>query len=130
VYGHAIGDRVLRAFAAALHRCLGVDDLAGRLGGEEFAVLLPGQSEVPALALAERIRLAFAEAASEIDGRAINGTVSIGVAASRIGGHDLDGLLGRADSALYQAKEAGRNRVAVFAGDSVACDAPLVPAAA
>jgi diguanylate cyclase (GGDEF)-like protein len=56
--------------------------------------------------------------------------VSIGVAASRIGGHDLDGLLGRADSALYQAKEAGRNRVAVFAGDSVACDAPLVPAAA
>ena len=61
---------------------------------------------------------------------AVAATVSIGVAASRIGGHDLGGLLGRADSALYQAKEAGRNRVAAFAGDSGACDAPLVPAAA
>jgi diguanylate cyclase (GGDEF)-like protein len=128
VYGHAIGDRVLTVFAASLHRCLGANDLAGRIGGEEFAILLPQKDEAGALALAERIRVVFADAAAEIGGHAVAATVSIGVAASRIGGHDLGGLLGRADGALYQAKEAGRNRVAAFAGDGG--DAPLVSAAA
>jgi diguanylate cyclase (GGDEF)-like protein len=127
-YGHAIGDRVLTVFAASLHRCLGANDLAGRIGGEEFAILLPEKGEAAALALAERIRVVFADAAAEIGGHVVAATVSIGVAASRIGGHDLGGLLGRADGALYQAKEAGRNRVAVFAGDGG--DAPLVSAAA
>ena len=130
VYGHAIGDRVLTVFAASLHRCLGANDLAGRIGGEEFAILLPENGEAAALALAEHIRAVFADAAAEIGGHAVAATVSIGVAASRIGGHDLGGLLGRADSALYQAKEAGRNRVAVFAGEGGAGDAPLVSAAA
>jgi diguanylate cyclase (GGDEF)-like protein len=130
VYGHAVGDRVLKAFAASLRRCLGADDLAGRLGGEEFAILLPGKGEAAAVALAERIRVAFAGAAAEIGGHAVLATVSIGVAASRIGGHDLDGLLGRADSALYQAKEAGRNRVAAFAGDGDAYSPVLVGVAA
>ncbi|HKS65375.1 MAG TPA: GGDEF domain-containing protein [Xanthobacteraceae bacterium] len=129
VYGHAIGDRVLTVFAASLHRCLGANDLAGRIGGEEFAILLAEKDEAAALALAERIRVVFADAAAEIGGHAVAATVSIGVAASRIGGHDLGGLLGRADGALYQAKEAGRNRVAAFAGDGSA-DAPLIPAAA
>ena len=128
VYGHAIGDRVLTVFAASLHRCLGANDLAGRIGGEEFAILLPQKDEAGALALAERIRVVFADAAAEIGGHAVAATVSIGVAASRIGGHDLDGLLGRADGALYQAKEAGRNRVAAFAGDGG--DAPRISAAA
>ena len=72
----------------------------------------------------------FADAAAEIGGHAVVATVSIGVAASRIGGHDLGGLLGRADSALYQAKEAGRNRVAAFAADGEPMRRPLVPAAA
>jgi len=130
VYGHAIGDRVLTVFAASLHRCLGANDLAGRIGGEEFAILLPEKGEAAALALAERIRTVFADSAAEIGGHAVAATVSIGVAASRIGGHDLDGLLGRADSALYQAKEAGRDRVAAFAGDGGAYEAPLVPVAA
>ena len=128
VYGHAIGDRVLTVFAASLHRCLGANDLAGRIGGEEFAILLPQKDEAGALALAERIRVVFADAAAEIGGHAVAATVSIGVAASRIGGHDLGGLLGRADGALYQAKEAGRNRVAAFAGDGD--DAPRISAAA
>jgi len=128
VYGHAIGDRVLTVFAASLHRCLGANDLAGRIGGEEFAILLPQKDEAGALALAERIRVVFADAAAEIGGHAVAATVSIGVAASRIGGHDLGGLLGRADGALYQAKEAGRNRVAAFAGDGG--DAPRISAAA
>ncbi len=130
MYGHAVGDRVLTVFAASLHRCLGAHDLAARIGGEEFAILLPEKSEAAALALAQRIRTVFADAAAEIGGHAVAATVSIGVAASRIGGHDLGGLLARADGALYQAKEAGRNRVAAFAGEGGAGEAALVAAAA
>jgi diguanylate cyclase (GGDEF)-like protein len=124
-FGHAIGDRVLKIFAAVLGRVTGQGDLVGRIGGEEFAILLPARDEAAAVALAERIRVALREAALEVDGRAVGATVSIGVAASRIG--DLAGLLGRADSALYQAKEDGRNRVAVFAPDRGREDATVVP---
>jgi diguanylate cyclase (GGDEF)-like protein len=132
-FGHAIGDQVLKVFAGAVRRSIRVDDLVGRLGGEEFAVLLPGGREDGAVDLAERIRRAFAEGAAEINGHAVKGTVSIGIAAVRIGTHDLGGLLNRADSALYQAKEAGRDRVVAF-GDvvptvTVAREVPLVPAA-
>src|SRR5205085_2761669 len=119
--------QVLKAFAAMVRRNIDAHDLAGRLGGEEFAILLPSAREGVAIELAERIRRAFAEAASEIGGHPVNGTVSIGVAALRIGTHDLLGLIDRADSALYQAKEAGRDRVVAF-GDVP--EAPLVPAAA
>jgi diguanylate cyclase (GGDEF)-like protein len=128
-FGHAIGDRVLKIFAAVLGRCSASGGLVGRIGGEEFAILLPGRDEAAAVALAERIRRALTDAAMEVDGHAVGATVSIGVAASRIG--DLAGLLGRADSALYRAKEEGRNRVAVFAaerGDGAApASATVVP---
>lgn len=124
-FGHAIGDQVLKVFAMTVRRNLGPHDLAGRLGGEEFAILLPGAREGAALELAERIRRAFAEAADGTGGHPVRGTVSIGVAALRIGTHDLLGLLDRADSALYQAKEAGRDRVVAF-GDVP--EASLVPA--
>jgi diguanylate cyclase (GGDEF)-like protein len=110
VFGHAVGDQVLKIFAAVLNRTVGTNDLVGRIGGEEFAILLPGSDEAAALQLAERIRDAFAQGAGEVEGRAVAATVSIGVAASRIG--DLTGLLARADGALYQAKKSGRNRVA------------------
>jgi len=126
-HGHAIGDRALKIFAATLQRCIG-QGLSGRLGGEEFAILLPGADLDAALALGERIRATFAQAAAELDGRAVAATVSIGVAASRAG--DLDGLLGRADSALYQAKQDGRDRVCAFAGARAAEAVSLVPEAA
>lgn len=128
-FGHAVGDQALKAFATAVRRSIRADALAGRLGGEEFAILLPGAREAAAVELAERIRRAFAELAGELGGHPINGTVSIGVAALRIGTHDLLGLLNRADSALYQAKETGRDRVVTF-GDVVAAEeTSLVPAA-
>ena len=128
VFGHAVGDRVLNVFAATLRRCVGAGDLSGRLGGEEFAIVLPGKGEAEAMEIAERIRRGFAQAAAEIDRHAVAATVSIGVAASRVGAHDLAALLGRADGALYRAKEAGRNRV-VANPDDLADEAPLVPAA-
>ena len=111
VHGHAVGDRVLKVFATVLDRCVGISDLSGRLGGEEFAILLPGKGEAAARELAERIRRAFAEAAGEVEGPRSRRRSASGVAASRIGVHDLEGLIGQADRALYQAKEAGRNRV-------------------
>jgi diguanylate cyclase (GGDEF)-like protein len=117
-FGHSAGDRVLKTFAATLGRCLDQDALAGRIGGEEFAILLAERTEAAAIAVAERLRAAFADAAAAIDGRALGATVSIGVAASRIGAHDLTGLLGRADDALYRAKASGRNRVAAFSADA------------
>src|SRR5581483_900876 len=78
VFGHAAGDRVLKLFAAALNSCRDGDDLVGRIGGEEFAMLLPARSEVAAVAVAQRLRNTFAEAAAELDGQAIAATVSIG----------------------------------------------------
>ncbi len=128
VFGHAIGDRVLKVFAATLHRCIGAGDLSGRLGGEEFAILLPGRTEAEAIEVAERIRRTFAQHAAEIDGHTVAATVSIGVAAARIGAHDLLGLLARADGALYQAKAGGRNRVVAFADEDARDGVPTVSA--
>jgi diguanylate cyclase (GGDEF)-like protein len=126
VFGHAIGDQVLNMFAATLRHATVPGDLCGRLGGEEFAILLPGRREGEAIEVAERIRQAFAHSAAEVGGHAVAATVSIGIAASQIG--DLAGLLGRADRALYHAKESGRDRVAAFTAERVTDEAPLVPA--
>jgi diguanylate cyclase (GGDEF)-like protein len=125
-FGHAVGDKVLTRFAEVLERSAGLADLVGRIGGEEFAILLPGRTEAEAASIAERMRIAFADAALELDGHAVSATVSIGVAASGIG--DLAGLLARADRALYAAKEQGRDRVAAFS-DGEADELSATPSA-
>jgi diguanylate cyclase (GGDEF)-like protein len=112
-FGHAAGDTVLQMFAAVASAKLGPSDLIGRLGGEEFAIVLYDSGREKALAVAERIRLAFEDAAADIDGRPVGSTVSIGMVAAEAGLVDVPALLGRADEALYCAKERGRNRVEI-----------------
>ena len=117
-HGHVVGDKVLVKVAEILRERLAGDDLAARIGGDEFAVLLPGKSLAAAAALAETVRSAAQRMLIvHPDGAQFAGdvTLSIGAAAARAG-DSLETLRHRADSALYDAKSAGRNRVAVAAG--------------
>lgn len=110
-HGHAAGDDVLKAVARAITDTLRETDLAGRLGGEEFAALLPETEAKGAHEVAERLRHAVAEAAITAGGMQLQVTASIGVAARNDKDTDLASLLKRADEALYKAKQSGRNRV-------------------
>jgi diguanylate cyclase (GGDEF)-like protein len=116
-FGHAIGDRVLQIFAGKTTSVMRDSDLLGRLGGEEFAAVLYNVSPDKAVALAERIRAAFAEATVEVDGYAVEATLSIGVVVHQGAPLDVPELLLQADQALYYAKEHGRDRVEVAAFD-------------
>jgi len=118
-FGHAIGDRVLQVFAETATANMRGCDLVGRLGGEEFAAVLYDVSREKAVALAERIRAAFCEAAADVDGQSVHATVSIGVVINEGEPLDVPELLGQADLALYYAKERGRNRVEVATLDLV-----------
>jgi diguanylate cyclase (GGDEF)-like protein len=111
-HGHLAGDQVLAGFARLTRACLRKEDLLARYGGEEFVVMLPGTSEEAAVALAERIREEVAASALIPTTESLRVTVSIGVAGDK-GEHvaTLEGLLGRADEALYAAKARGRNCV-------------------
>jgi diguanylate cyclase (GGDEF)-like protein len=112
-FGHAVGDRVLRSFANVVASSLGPGDSAGRLGGEEFAVLLPACDRRRAVTVAEQIRERFAEDAVEVDGQPVLGTLSGGIALVEDSVATIEELLARADGALYQAKRNGRDRVEV-----------------
>lgn len=120
VYGHLVGDVVLKACAKNIKSALRGGDLVGRYGGEEFLILLPNTSEIEAAALAERVRRLVEETPVDISDvesisrstlTAIKCTVSIGVAGSETGGYDVEGLIASADNALYTAKGNGRNQV-------------------
>jgi diguanylate cyclase (GGDEF)-like protein len=116
-FGHAVGDRALQVFARTAAARLRATDIIGRLGGEEFAAILPGTSLLAAAVAAERVRVAFQETAAEIDGLAIGGTVSIGAAATEDPDCEIDSLLEQADRALYAAKSGGRNRYVLAGSD-------------
>lgn len=114
-FGHQTGDIVLKQLAAIFLSTLREVDIIGRVGGEEFAVLLPETPLAEAAAVADRLRLAVMNAHIALaDSPPIHFTVSIGVAAPSSNEFSLHALLGRADSALYQAKQSGRNKVVVF----------------
>jgi diguanylate cyclase (GGDEF)-like protein len=118
-YGHGHGDEALRAFGSVARKTLRGTDLIGRLGGEEFAALLPGASIASAFVAAERIRIGFSQACSDIKGEVVNATVSAGIAQANHRS-SLESLLRAADSALYQAKKHGRDRVEVSERDEPA----------
>lgn len=110
-YGHPVGDLVLERFAATCARLLRNHDVFGRLGGEEFAILLPHTDGEGARCVAEKIRAAVAESpVTTVEGD-IAITVSIGLTALLSGQDEQQALLSRADKALYFAKQGGRNQV-------------------
>lgn len=112
-YGHRAGDQVLVSLAQVCRETLREVDIAGRLGGEEFAFVLPGTPLEKAQRVAERLRLALAATPVPIAGRdeALLLTASIGISALSEECADIDALLNRADRGLYCAKAAGRNQV-------------------
>ncbi|GAB7023028.1 GGDEF domain-containing protein [Salidesulfovibrio brasiliensis] len=110
-YGHKAGDNVLKKLAETVSSMLREVDSLGRIGGEEFAVLLPETDMEDAAQAAERIRHAVEETEIRHGEESIRITISIGVASTRKGDKEYDDALRRADEALYRAKDAGRNQV-------------------
>jgi diguanylate cyclase (GGDEF)-like protein len=124
-YGHLVGDRVLGIFASTLKRHFGKGTTIARVGGEEFAAILPGADAKTAVEVGEAVRAAFASSASFVDGMAVGGTVSVGVASNLGCDCDLSALFRQADIALYAAKRAGRNRVELVGPDQGALSEAL-----
>jgi diguanylate cyclase (GGDEF)-like protein len=116
-FGHAVGDKVLQIFAETAIQTVRPSDFVGRLGGEEFAAVLHNVGRERALVIAERMRSAFAEATSMVEGCAVGATASVGMVMSDRCEFDVSELLVQADKALYEAKERGRNRVEVASSD-------------
>jgi diguanylate cyclase (GGDEF)-like protein/PAS domain S-box-containing protein len=114
-YGHKVGDLVLQKLASVCKATLRDVDVVGRIGGEEFAVILPETANVAAAEAAERLRAALAAAEVPLSERdPLRFTVSVGVVTLGAAGASVDTLLNQADQALYLAKHAGRNRVCTF----------------
>jgi diguanylate cyclase (GGDEF)-like protein len=114
-FGHDDGDRVLLEMVSSIRRMLRAGDLVGRVGGEEFLVLSPSVKEPDLLALAERIRAAVERTSFSIAGKSYALTVSIGAAIADGNEPDMMAARRRADTALYEAKHAGRNCVMISA---------------
>ncbi len=114
-HGHGGGDDVLRALARIAEQSMRTGDLVGRLGGEEFAILMPDTDEIQARVACERLRGAVSGRTIRLEsGEDVAVTLSTGVALLAAG-DDRERLVKRADTALYQAKEGGRNQVRMAA---------------
>lgn len=112
-HGHSVGDEVIRTVAKVLRRNLRAADIAGRYGGEEFAVILMDTPADCALYFAERLRKGIEQSSVACEGRTVRFTVSLGVAESGPGA-DHKQWIDRADQAMYASKRGGRNRTTVF----------------
>jgi diguanylate cyclase (GGDEF)-like protein len=110
-HGHAAGDAVLRDVAKALASTLRPGDMVGRLGGEEFAALLPDCDQPAAGVTAERLRAITEGLSITHEGKTLRVTISIGVSALHPRDTSIEQALQRADEGLYAAKRNGRNRV-------------------
>jgi diguanylate cyclase (GGDEF)-like protein len=119
-FGHAGGDELLIRFVNQLNASIRPTDFLFRIGGEEFCCLLPRTSPAQAEIVAERIRRRIEATTIDLAGTPARATVSIGIASTEAFGYDLDTLTRRADSAVYAAKRAGRNRIVAAAADAAA----------
>src|SRR5262249_28839095 len=130
-WGHPAGDEVLRELAGRAMRQVRSVDLVGRLGGEEFVVVMPETSLSGAIVVAERFRAAVASDPFVLrdNGEQLSVTVSVGIAVTGEHEDSLEGLLKRADDALYAAKKSGRNRVIAATGQSPLSAIPVMPIA-
>lgn len=111
-YGHQAGDFVLRELSRICKETLRAYDLFARYGGEEFCAVLPNCDSATAQVVAERLRASFEATQMQFGGNAWHSTLSIGVTDSQLSGIALDKMIADADSAVYRAKQQGRNRVA------------------
>ena len=121
-YGHPAGDAVLRHLAAVLTATFRDVDVVARVGGEEFAVLLPSTGPEGAATVAERLRLTVASQPVTVDGVSIHFTVSAGIATTDGHSMSLDALMKQADIALYAAKAAGRDRIECWSSALAPCE--------
>lgn len=112
-YGHGTGDQVLIEFVAEIKKFLRGNDLIGRLGGEEFGILLPGISLCNAEKIGHRLRQAAKDLRIEVDNNLVGFSISIGIAEAEKGYQSLTEMLNHADKALYRAKHLGRDQVCV-----------------
>ena len=110
-FGHAAGDLILKSIAQSCQAVRRPTDVVARIGGEEFAILLPETDEASAVLVAERLRKQIASVAHTLGGKEVRVTVSVGVAGGTLSMSSLEAMQRRADEALYTAKAAGRNRV-------------------
>ena len=112
-FGHHSGDRILKVFAELIRENVRTNDLAARLGGEEFCVIMPDSTSSSAAAVADRIRSQIEATVIQTARGPIRSTVSAGIAVRSNGPETLQSLLNKADAALYEAKASGRNRVQI-----------------
>ena len=126
-WGHALGDRALRTFGGVLLTVTGTHDAVARLGGEEFAILLPGRSARSALSLAERLRATVEGLRLSEGEELVRFTVSVGLSSLQPGETGFEPMLRRADRALYKVKRSGRNRVLL--ADMEISPVPSIPPA-
>lgn len=114
VYGHHVGDQVIKAFAGTLQRIFRGTDVIGRMGGEEFAVIMINTTPEQGLEKAEQFRIEIAKEPIQIEGQAVSVTVSIGIAELDTKSQTIDQVINHADQALYEAKMGGRNQTAKY----------------
>ena len=110
-YGHLTGDKALKMAVDAVRSVCRKNDIVGRLGGEEFGILLPGCGNHLAAHIAEECRKAIEKVESSVTGHQFSLTASFGVSDSSVCGYEFTRLFAGADRALYQAKDFGRNKV-------------------
>jgi diguanylate cyclase (GGDEF)-like protein len=117
-YGHPAGDRILQSIREPVLQFTRKVDFIGRVGGEEFAILLPGCELEKAVEIANKIKTGISELDIKENEKTITITASFGITVSRISGYNFDTLMKHSDEALYDAKHAGRNRCMIYSSSN------------